>query len=780
MRTLSTSLFRIIILVAALLPVSFQIGAQTSISGRVVDRDGNAMPGVVVTISGTVDTYVFTDSTGNYSANLPTGGNYTIAPYSNANPLNGVSTFDVVMISRHVDGIQPIVSPYDLIAADVNKDDQVTLADTVDLRHLILWQIQEFPNNTSWRFVRADYVFPDSTNPFDPPFPETYINPNLTANVADIDFIGIKIGDINRSSFLGLLTDSTALSWIDGTVRIDDNSNCLADPNETPLRNWLAVAEGLYGTYYGKTNGLGVFTIAAPPGTYDVTLFPPNSLWNPCVQTQQGVTTNLLARTAIEYAVQAVADCPAMEVDLSAPFLRRCFVSNYTVRYCNQGTIVAADASVEVNFDPFLEVQSSSIPWSSVNGNTYTFDLGDIQPGNCSSFRVQVLTSCDAELGQTHCSSASIYPDTLCVPPNPAWSGANLEVDGKCDNGEVVFTIKNTGDGMTQASDYVVIEDIMIQMSSGAVQLGAGQTETVTIPANGSTWRLEVDQVPFHPWSTLPSAAIEGCGENGNGGFSMGFITQFPFGDEQSTYDRDCQENIGSFDPNDKQGFPRGIEAEHYIPKGQEISYKIRFQNTGTDTAFNIIILDTLSERLDLSTFRAGSSSHPYTYNVLGEGIVQFIFQDILLPDSNINEPLSHGFVQFRISPRGGLPNNTVVENSAAIYFDFNEPVLTNTTWHTIGEQYLNVSTVLFQPGVDIDVFPNPFVQSATFYLKSPSSLAGRLQLLDLQGRRVQEQQFQSNVFDLNAQQLPPGIYIFRLELENGQLLATGKLVKAN
>lgn len=329
---------------------------------------------------------------------------------------------------------------------------------------------------------------------------------------------------------------------------------------------------------------------------------------------------------------------------------------------------------------------------------------------------------------------------------------------------------------MTGPASYVVIEDVMIQLNSGPIQLTANQTETVSVPANGSTWRLEIPQAPYHPWSTLQSAAVEGCGTNAAGGFSTGFITQFPFGDERPSFDLDCQENISSYDPNDKTGFPRGVSPKRYIPKNQEITYKIRFQNTGTDTAFNIVVTDTLPAQLDLSNLRMGSSSHPYTYNVLGQGVLQFLFQNILLPDSNVNEPLSHGFVQFTIRPAADLPNDAVIENDAAIFFDFNDPVITNRTRHTIGEKYLSVSNVSFRPGLELGVFPNPAAGSAAFFLKSAQALHGQLRLFDSRGRLAHTEAFQSNLFQVSTAGLPPGLYYFRVESE-GQALAAGKLV---
>lgn len=764
-------------LLASLLFMSWSAVSQNTISGTLTTPAGAPMPGVVIQITGDVNSFVISDTSGNYTATLPTGGAYTLAPYSNAYPLNGVSTFDVVLIYRHIAGEELLDSPYKIIAADVNNDGLVTLVDTVEMRQLILAQVNQFAFNPSWRFVRADYVFPDPMDPFQPAFPENYTTANLTADVTGMDFIGVKIGDVNYSAVPLNLTDSTHLSWIDGTVAKDENNNCQLDSGEPGLKNWVARATGLYGNFYSRTSADGTFAIAAPPGTYDVTIYPPNDLWDPCDPTQEGITTTLLGHTPVDFPVRVAIECPYMEVDLAAAFLRRCFPNNYSVYYCNQGTSTAEDAYVEVTFDTFLVVQNSSIPWSSVNGNTYTFSLGDIPSGECGSIQVTVLVSCEADLGQTHCSSAQIYPDTLCSPPPPLWSGANLEVNGHCNGNEVVFSITNTGAAMQEEVSFVVIEDIMVQMTGGSVQLGAGEMQTVaTIPANGSTWRLEVEQAAHHPWSLLPSAMVEGCGTDPNGNFSMGFVTLFPYGDESPTYDVDCHENRASFDPNDKQGFPRGVGNEHYIPKGQELSYQIRFQNTGTDTAFNIVVLDTLSNLLDLSSLRIGASSHPFTYNLLGEGVLQFNFPNIMLPDSNINEPLSHGFVQFKIAPKPNLPNNAVVENSAAIYFDFNAPVLTNQTRHTIGEQYLEVSNVVFQAGIELEVFPNPAVHRATFSLKSTRPQSGRLLLFDLQGRQLHEQNFQGNVFELDAAGLAPGLYFFRIDSENGAL-ASGKMV---
>ncbi len=134
----------------------------------------------------------------------------------------------------------------------------------------------------------------------------------------------------------------------------------------------------------------------------------------------------------------------------------------------------------------------------------------------------------------------------------------------------------------------------------------------------------------------------------------------------------------GSYDPNDKLATTStGGTFQWLIDQDEWIDYTIRFQNTGTDTAFNVIITDTLPATLDPATLEVGAASHPFTWELRDAGTLKFRFLHILLPDSNVNEPLSHGFVGFRIRPRLPIAPGTVIENIANIYFDHNPPVIT-------------------------------------------------------------------------------------------------------
>lgn len=140
----------------------------------------------------------------------------------------------------------------------------------------------------------------------------------------------------------------------------------------------------------------------------------------------------------------------------------------------------------------------------------------------------------------------------------------------------------------------------------------------------------------------------------------------------------------GSFDPNDKNVFPTGYGSEGYITAQQELKYTIRFQNTGNDTAFNIVIVDTLPVSLDKYSLRVLNASHPYWYEFKSGNVVAFHFNNILLPDSGSNEEGSHGAIKFSIQQIPGNPPGTIIDNSANIYFDFNTPITTNSIRNTV------------------------------------------------------------------------------------------------
>ena len=229
----------------------------------------------------------------------------------------------------------------------------------------------------------------------------------------------------------------------------------------------------------------------------------------------------------------------------------------------------------------------------------------------------------------------------------------------------------------------------------------------------------------------------------------------------------------GSYDPNDKQVSP-GYGPDGWVVPEQRLEYQIRFQNTGTDTAFTVVVVDTLPADLDLSTFDLRGASHPYTFVLDAPNrVATWTFANILLPDSNTNEPLSHGFIRFDVNPTPALPDFTTIQNKAEIYFDFNAPIVTNTTLTTI---YRATSIFGGEDFKDLNVFPNPAKDRVWVRYDNQNGQLHQLELRDVQGRMVLQAQSRGHELELPVKDLTPGLYLYRLKADDGRS-ATGKLI---
>ena len=143
-----------------------------------------------------------------------------------------------------------------------------------------------------------------------------------------------------------------------------------------------------------------------------------------------------------------------------------------------------------------------------------------------------------------------------------------------------------------------------------------------------------------------------------------------------------------AFDPNDKNVRPSRPEPteSNYTAFNEKLNYTIRFQNTGNDTAYNILITDQLSPKLNWSSYELISSSHEHNMEINDGGLLSFYFANIFLPDSIRNEPESHGFVTFSMYPYQDIAELDTINNHANIFFDQNKPIVTNTIVNTFVE----------------------------------------------------------------------------------------------
>ncbi|MFN3402996.1 MAG: T9SS type A sorting domain-containing protein [Cytophagaceae bacterium] len=577
---------------------------------------------------------------------------------------------------------------------------------------------------------------------------------------------------------------------ISGKIYWDKNKNCTKQTTDPPLVNWLIRVSP--SQRFISTDSLGNYTLDAGSGNYTLTVIPPNELWKSaeCNTIQRNFTfsaSDAEHLDNINFAMEGI-ECTLLKVNIGSNRMRRCFENPVTVHYRNDGTIPAENVEVKVELPPAAIFRSATIPHV-LEGNFLKFNVGRLNPGQAGQFTIIDSVDCHVPLESTHCIKSTIGPNASCKSPDLSWDKSSVIVSGTCVNDSVEFIIMNTGEygsgDMQGNSQYRIF--INNQLSrTGLFKLKGGESMKLIMAGDAKTLRLEADQRPGHPGKSRPRATVEACGQ---GTPSFGFRLAVVEDDADDFIDIDCSTVIGSFDPNDKAVFPSGITERNFVKTGQEFEYLIRFQNTGTDTAFTVIIRDTLSPHLDVTTFESGASSHNYRYKITGKdlSIIEWIFPNILLPDSNVNEPASNGFVRFKIQQKENLPKGTIIENSAGIIFDFNEPVITNIVIVEVND------TIISGPEVDVVViassksgllasgeiklYPNPVGQHATIEFNNFSNYRNPVLIItDVSGKTLHTVMVNSGRTIFSKADLLPGMYLFNVKSDDG-LLENGKLI---
>ena len=158
-------------------------------------------------------------------------------------------------------------------------------------------------------------------------------------------------------------------------------------------------------------------------------------------------------------------------------------------------------------------------------------------------------------------------------------------------------------------------------VGTGNILLAAGDSVGISLHTQGKTARLQVSQVLYHPGQTWVAKTIEACGATAGFPFITGFVNMFQQSDptDISTVIH-CEPLAASYDPNDKLALPTGVTEEAIILPDTRLNYKIRFQNTGNDTAFKVVLIDTLTSWADLASLHIEGASHAYTFSLEGVG----------------------------------------------------------------------------------------------------------------------------------------------------------------
>jgi hypothetical protein len=227
-----------------------------------------------------------------------------------------------------------------------------------------------------------------------------------------------------------------------------------------------------------------------------------------------------------------------------------------------------------------------------------------------------------------------------------------------------------------------------------------------------------------------------------------------------------CLPVVNSYDPNDKAVMPKGFGSAGNIPEGTtELTYTVRFQNTGNAPAINVSIVDTMDANIIQGSLQILGNSHVMSPEWISPGVVNFKFNNIMLPDSVSDEPNSHGYVRYKVLLDGNLPVGTEISNTAYIYFDFNAAIVTNTTLNTIA------SPLAIEEGVVAAVnglYPNPAKDELYLANNLLSKQISTISIYNVSGAEVMQIMGRNSNAPLNVSSLESGIYFLQINSAEG------------
>ncbi|MCS6934285.1 MAG: T9SS type A sorting domain-containing protein [Chitinophagales bacterium] len=559
-----------------------------------------------------------------------------------------------------------------------------------------------------------------------------------------------------------------------GVVFYDANANGIMDSTEIGIANAVIQIQGLGVSYTFTTNSNGFWSGVVPAGSYVVNYCSPAG----------SVTTIPLTNTGNFSNV----NCTSVQVTVGA---------GQTLCGINFGVIqntisICGTVFFDVNNDGIYNtgdngMQNIPLVITGANGfviNTYTNSNGSycvnvpagtytitIQPGVITGCAVNpvaltVTGTAGQQLGgqniavycqQNTCNVAvNVTPHTTVTPGFPAWYSLQVFNYGSMPaSGTANFFYDNALTYNYSSPAHTSHNASTKTISWNFTNLLPGQSKYYWISFTSNT-NLTIGQPVFTLVNANPN-----CNDvyyNNN-------------------VDTIHQTVSASWDPNNKLAYTTNHDpnpAYHYISSvnpNQRIEYVINFQNTGNMPAVNVVVYDKISNDLDINSFQLLGASHPMTVQRSGNE-VYFKFNNIMLPDSMSDEPNSHGFIKFAINSINGLPVGHIISDDAAIYFDYNAPVITNDA----AVEMITISALDEVSSLPrVVIAPNPMHQSAVFRVEGAEE-GFRLQVYDITGREVAALFTPNNLLNFVRGNLVNGIYTYQITTGNRTSLR-GKLV---
>lgn len=324
----------------------------------------------------------------------------------------------------------------------------------------------------------------------------------------------------------------------------------------------------------------------------------------------------------------------------------------------------------------------------------------------------------------------------------------------------------------------VTVHNVGVDPAEGTLQVQIDPAFTIdsaepadgTIQGNSVTWELEslglLETRQYRIWFVIPMSAELGSTAT----FTANMQTTVP--DVQPINNEVVEQGvvIGPYDPNDKLVQPSTLSLEEGLA-GAPLTYTIRFQNTGTAPAERVVITDTLSASLDPMSMHFMSSSHPCTWTIRN-GVLVFVFENIMLPDSGADQLGSQGFVRFRMRTTGGQQENAVVSNTANIYFDLNAAVITAPAVCVVQD---DANAIAGADMARLHISPNPTTGVIRLLVDGDWGSDVLLTATDATGRQVHHRRLNKGLQEVDLGSLASGP--LNIQLSDGLRRESGRVL---
>lgn len=451
--------------------------------------------------------------------------------------------------------------------------------------------------------------------------------------------------------------DGNTLPWnISGRIVLDQNHNCISDADEPGVTGWFIEAVDSM-TRLIISDSMGQFSFRTGDGVSKLKALAPESpdIWQFCDNEFTIVSNTSTPDTFVTFLVQSTEEnCPHTEVSITQPDLVRCDTSTFVVTIQNRGAGPSAPLVLSLITDQELSVVSASEPFF-VSGNDIEFDIDPLGIYEQVFIEVRAKLACDVQIGATHLMVARLMP----LECEQDWTGPRFSVSGHCSGNEILVSMQNEGGGGPDATTrYRVISDDLLQTVWTEVLLPeGGQGTSLNLPADGHTWRVEIEQTTGYPGGSYTGVSIEGCGRTNNGLHSIGFRNAFPSDDSRPDLAAIMIPNTTGV-PSKMSEVMKGFGSYNFISKTGWVEFSARVQNPLSTLATSAEFRFMFSPNLDLTSFQVTASNGPVELSVDPSHTLKVTMKNLLLV------PGATAMIRFRIRLLDDTPPDSGVASN--------------------------------------------------------------------------------------------------------------------